>query len=76
MYYTGVDPVSGRSVYVPRGDRERRLQKGLLLLHLPEERARVCKALQEMGRADLLGRLALLEVPGAPVKQHRKKTPH
>ncbi len=27
MYYTGQDPFSGEPVYVPRGDRERRLQR-------------------------------------------------
>ena len=43
----------------PRSDRERRFQKGLLLLHLPEEQARMRKRLQEMGRTDLLGRLDL-----------------
>lgn len=80
MYYTGIDPISGRSVYVPRGDRERRIQKGLLLLHLPEERARVRKGLQEMGRSDLVDRLDLLQSSGSAVKQqyrrpHQKKTP-
>ena len=80
MYYTGVDPISGKLVYVPRGDRERRIQKGLLLLHLPEEQARVSKGLQEMGRSDLLERLDLLRSPGVAEKQQfsrrqKKRTP-
>ena len=74
MYYTGIDPISGKVVYVPRGDRERRIQKGLLLLHLPEEQARVRKGLQEMGRSDLLDRLALFPSSGVSERQqHRKR---
>jgi len=76
MYYTGLDPVSGKQVYVPRGDRERRIQKGLLLLHLPEEQARVRKGLQEMGRSDLLVRLDLLRSPGIAEKQQHSRRQH
>ena len=61
MFYTGMDPTTGQTVYIARSDRERRLQKGLLLWHLPEERARARKLLQEMGRNDLLKRLDLLQ---------------
>ncbi len=43
MYYTGVDPATGKEIYVARSDRERRLQKSLLLWHLPDERARAVK---------------------------------
>lgn len=68
MYYSGVDPSTGQPVYVARSDRERRLQKGLLLWHLPEEQARVRKGLQELGRGDLLRRLeAVGRSAGLPV---------
>lgn len=76
MYYTGIDPANGKAVYVPRGDRERRIQKGLLLLHLPEEQARVRKGLQEMGRSDLLDRLDLSHTPGGTVRQQHRKYQH
>ncbi len=66
MYYTGIDPSSGKQVYVARSDRERRLQKALLLCHLPDERAQVRKALQGLGRVDLLRRLETL-LAGAPL---------
>lgn len=60
MYYTGLDPFSGRAVYVERGEREKRLQKALLLSHLSEERGRVIEALRRCGREatadELLGR--------------------
>lgn len=62
MYHTGLDPVTGAPVYVPRGDREKRLQKSLLLAHLPGERTTILQALRTCGREDaageLLGRIA------------------
>ncbi len=54
MYYTGLDPDSGKPVYVARTDREKILQKSVLLWHLPEERQRAIKLLRELGRNDLL----------------------
>ena len=53
MYHTGIDPDSGRAVYVPRTDRDKGLQKALLLWHQPGERNKVLEALRELGRDDL-----------------------
>jgi uncharacterized radical SAM protein YgiQ len=53
IYYTGIDPFTGASVYVPRSDKEKRLQKALLLAHLPEEHERVREALKQCGRTDV-----------------------
>ena len=55
MYYTGLDPISGESVYVARGARERRLQRALLQYFKPENYADVRDALEQAGRADLIG---------------------
>lgn len=52
MYYTGLDPFTGRDVYVPRSEREKRLQKSLLLHHLPEERRNILQALAACGRKE------------------------
>lgn len=52
MYYTGLDPFTGRDVYVPRSEREKRLQKSLLLHHLPAERRNVLQALAACGRKE------------------------
>ena len=52
MFHTGIDPDSGRSVHVARSDREKGLQKALLLWHQPAERAKVLEALRELGRLD------------------------
>jgi radical SAM superfamily enzyme YgiQ (UPF0313 family) len=57
IWHTGRDPFTGASVYVPRSPRERRLQKALLLWHLPEHRADVKEALRLCGRTDLAGEL-------------------
>jgi uncharacterized radical SAM protein YgiQ len=61
MYYTGIDPDSGKQVYVARSDRDKILQKSVLLWHLPEERQKVVKMMRESGRTDLL---QLLDVGG------------
>ena len=75
MYYTGLDPDSGKSVYVARTDREKILQKSILLWHLPEERQRVIKLLRESGRADLLRLLDEGQQPGGHQRHHQKKAP-
>ena len=50
IYFTGRDPYTGEEVYVPRSLSERRLQKSVLLWHLPENRAAVTEALRITGR--------------------------
>jgi uncharacterized radical SAM protein YgiQ len=50
IYYTGVDPLTGEAVHVPRTPVEKRLQKALLLSHLPEHRRDVLEALRLCGR--------------------------
>lgn len=52
MYYTGFDPYTGESVPVAKTDREKRMQKALLLYHLPGERNAVLGALKAAGRED------------------------
>ncbi len=59
IYYTGLNPENNMELYVARTDREKILQKTVLLWHLPEERKRVQKMLLEDGRADLLQLLDL-----------------
>jgi uncharacterized radical SAM protein YgiQ len=50
MYHTGIDPYTGKELHVPRSDREKRLQKSLLLNHIPGERRHVMEALRACGR--------------------------
>jgi uncharacterized radical SAM protein YgiQ len=56
MYYTGQDPLTGVPVPVARTDREKALQRAILLCHLPEFQAKAREALREAGRTDLIGR--------------------
>lgn len=68
MFHTGIDPLTGRQVYVARSDREKGLQKALLLWHQPGERAKIMEALKELGRLDevetLLGERGGSAAPG------------
>jgi uncharacterized radical SAM protein YgiQ len=56
MYHTGLDPRTMEPIYIPRGERERRLQRALLQFNHPEYRSAVREALIQAGREDLIGR--------------------
>ncbi len=53
MFYTGINPETGKPVYVPRSDREKGLQKALLLWHQPEEQKKIVEALRELGKEEM-----------------------
>ncbi len=60
MYHSEINPlepvtVQSERVAVVRGQRQRRLHKALLRYHDPENWPLLRQALQEMGRADLIG---------------------
>jgi uncharacterized radical SAM protein YgiQ len=56
QYVTGLDPMTMKELHVPRGERERRMQKALVRWKAPESQALVEEALKLGGREDLLGR--------------------
>ncbi|MBL8860418.1 MAG: YgiQ family radical SAM protein [Planctomycetes bacterium] len=56
QYVTGKDPLTLAELHVPRGERERRVQKALVRWKAPENRELVEGALREAGRKDLLAR--------------------
>jgi uncharacterized radical SAM protein YgiQ len=56
MYHTGLDPRTMEPIYVPKGERERRLQRALLQFNHPEYRSAAREALVQAGREDLIGR--------------------
>jgi uncharacterized radical SAM protein YgiQ len=75
MYHTGIDPANGEEVFVPRGDRQRRLQRALLQYFMPENYADVRAALEEAGREDLIGAWPQCLIPSHPPRMGaRKKT--
>ncbi len=55
MFYTGLDPYTMESVYVPRTPKEKAEQRALLQYFRPENRQVVLDALRRAGRSDLIG---------------------
>ncbi len=55
MFYTGIDPISGERVYVPKSPKEKAMQRALLQFRKPENRRLVEQALVLAGRTDLIG---------------------
>ncbi|MDT8285420.1 MAG: DUF3362 domain-containing protein, partial [Thermovirgaceae bacterium] len=76
MYHTGMDPMTGRSVHVPKSSHERKLQRALLQYRIPRNRKLVEEALASAGRSDLAGSRpgALLRPERARRKPGRRRT--
>lgn len=55
MYYTGINPLDNKRVYVPNDYREKLMQRALLQYKKPENRNLVREALTKAGREDLIG---------------------
>jgi radical SAM superfamily enzyme YgiQ (UPF0313 family) len=55
MFYTGLDPYTMKSVYVPRTPKEKAEQRALLQYFRHENRGMVISALKKAGRYDLIG---------------------
>lgn len=68
MYHTGMDPMTGRSVHVPKSSHERKLQRALLQYGIPRNRKLVEEALSSAGRSDLAG-----SRPGALLRPERTR---
>lgn len=55
MYYTGLDPRTMESVYVPTDPHEKAMQRALIQYRDPKNYALVHEALEKAGRTDLIG---------------------
>jgi uncharacterized radical SAM protein YgiQ len=55
MYHTGLHPLTGEKVYVPRSQKEKQAQRALLQYYLPKNQRIVHEALTKAGRTDLIG---------------------
>ncbi|MGN0625617.1 MAG: YgiQ family radical SAM protein [Oscillospiraceae bacterium] len=55
MFYTGIDPLSGKPVFVPKDPKEKAMQRALLQYYRPQVRPQVIEALKLAGRSDLIG---------------------
>lgn len=69
MYYTETDPFSGKKIYVPKGARERRLQRALIQHNQPANKKYVIEALRRLNKMRLAGRLLKNRTP-----KHNAKT--
>ncbi len=75
MYYTGLDPMTGRPVYVARTNEDKAMQRALLQ---PNERRNwplIRDALKKAGREDLIGRGKGCLVPEAPPQNSKPTGP-
>ncbi len=71
MYYTGLDPLTMKQVYVATDPKEKQLQRALLQFKRPENAALVREALKKCGREDLIG-----HAPGCLVRPEASKSTH
>lgn len=55
MYYTGIHPLTGEKVYVPKSPREKAIQRALMQYKNPANRALVLEGLKIAGRMNLVG---------------------
>lgn len=55
MFYTGIDPLTNKEVYVPKTAEEKAEQRALLQYFKPENKKIVLTALKKAGRYDLIG---------------------
>lgn len=81
MYYTGLDPFTGKPVHVAKG-REKQVQRALLQYREPRNQTLVIEGLAAAGRSDLIGnsqqclvkgKAGLLKRPGNYRKSTKKE---
>jgi radical SAM superfamily enzyme YgiQ (UPF0313 family) len=68
MYYTGLDPMTKRPVFVARHLRDRKFQRALMQFFKPENYFLVRQALLKAGRKDLIGDGCDALIPANPPK--------
>ena len=76
MYYTGLNPLTGREIFVPKTSEQRQMQRALLQYRNPKNRRIVLQALRKAGRNDLVGYApGCLLRPERPERSHPPKEP-
>lgn len=55
MYYTGLDPFTGKKIYVAKNKKEKTMQRALMHYRNPANYELVYEALEKVGRLDLVG---------------------
>ncbi len=72
MYYTGINPLTGQKVYVPRSQKEKNMQRALLQYSVPSNYQLVKEALLEAHREDLIGNGPGCLIPASPPRSKSK----
>ncbi|OFI05081.1 hypothetical protein CLOACE_19000 [Clostridium acetireducens DSM 10703] len=74
MYYTGLNPLTGEKVYIPKKQHEKNMQRALLQFSVPSNYKLVKEALIKSNRTDLIGNSPNCLIPNKPsVKKGKKK---
>lgn len=73
IYYTGIHPLTGEKVYVPREQKEKNMQRALMQFTVPENHKLVKEALVKAGREDLIGTDKRCLIASAPYKPRSSK---
>ncbi len=71
MYYTGIDPLSGKKVYCTSDYREKQMQRALLQYNKRENAELIREALRLCGRDELIGNGKNCLVPPAHIRSQR-----
>ena len=73
MFYTGVDPLTMKKIYVPKDPHEKAMQRALIQYRDPRNRALVEEALKKAGREDLIGYESKCLIRPLPVTGKKEK---
>ena len=72
MYWTGLDPMTMKPVYVARDPHEKQLQRALMQFNAPRNYKLVQEALTRAGRTDLIGYGRHCLIPPVPWGKNEK----
>lgn len=73
IYYTGIDPFTLKSIYVPKKAHEKAMQRALIQYRNPENYELVREALLKEGRNDLIGFDKKCLIPPRKIKNNYNK---
>lgn len=74
MYHTETDPFTDKKIYVPKGARERRLQRALIQHSKPENKKYVVEALRTLNKMRLIGKLLKNRKPRYQAPRERNQS--
>jgi uncharacterized radical SAM protein YgiQ len=72
MYYTGIDPFTGKKVYVARDKKEKAMQRALMHYRNPVNYELVYEALEKAGRLDLVGNAHRCLIRRKEIQRYKK----